>query len=65
LGWQNSGKLWLDDLDAVEEVGRFNVLRGQARPVTVRNEEGSLVYTEGKDYAPRSGPTIETLSAMY
>ncbi len=46
-----SGKVWLDDW-SVEEIGPVNVLRRPGTPVTVRSEDGSTVYTEGKDYAP-------------
>jgi len=46
-----SGKLWLDDW-SVEEVGPVNVLHRPGTPVKVANQDGSVVYTEGKDYAP-------------
>jgi hypothetical protein len=46
-----SGKFWLDDW-SVEEVGPVNVLHRPGTPVKVENEDGSVVYTEGKDYAP-------------
>ncbi len=46
-----AGKIWLDDW-SVEEAGPVNVLRRPGTPVTVRSEDGAVVYTEGKDYAP-------------
>ncbi len=49
-----AGKLWLDDW-RVEEVGPVNVLRRPGTPVTVRSEDGKVLYTEGQDYAPLSG----------
>ena len=52
-----AGKLWLDDW-SVEEVGPINVLRRPGTPVTVRSEDGSVVYTEGKDYAPLQDPNL-------
>ena len=51
------GKLWIDDW-SVEEIGPVNVLHRPGTPVTVRNEAGSLVYTEGKDYAPLQDPEL-------
>jgi hypothetical protein len=52
-----AGKVWLDDW-AVEEVGPVNVLHRPGTPVTVRNEDGSVLYTEGKDYAPLLDPEL-------
>jgi len=52
-----AGKLWLDDW-SVEEVGPINVLRRPGTPVTVRSEDGAVVYTEGKDYAPLRDPNL-------
>jgi hypothetical protein len=46
-----AGKIWLDDW-SVEEVGPVNVLHRPGTPVKVLNADGSLVYSEGKDYAP-------------
>ena len=44
-----TGKAWVDSV-RVEEVGLLNVLRRPGTPVTVRNESGSVVYEEGRDY---------------
>jgi hypothetical protein len=49
------GKLWLDDW-SIEEAGPINVLRRAGTPVTVRNEDGSVTYIEGRDYAPLQDP---------
>jgi len=49
------GKVWLDDW-TVEEVGPLNVLHRPGTPVSVRNEDGSITYVEGKDYAPLLDP---------
>ncbi len=46
-----SGRVWLDDW-SVEEVGPVNVLHRPGTPVTVRSEEGTVTYEEGKDYGP-------------
>ncbi len=51
------GKVWLDDW-TLEEVGPVNVLRRPGTPVTVRSEEGSTTYVEGKDYAPLQDPRL-------
>src|SRR5208282_1454469 len=51
------GKVWLDDW-TLEEVGPVNVLRRPGTPVTVRSEEGSTTYVEGKDYAPLQDPHL-------
>jgi hypothetical protein len=45
-----SGKVWLDEWSA-EEVGPVNVLHRPGTPFTVRSEDGSVNYLEGKDYA--------------
>ena len=52
-----AGKVWLDDW-SVEEVGPVNVLHRPGTPVTVRSEDGSVVYAEGKDYAPLQDPNL-------
>ena len=49
------GTLWLDDW-TLEEVGPLNVLRRPGTPVTVRSEDGSVTYTEGRDFAPLADP---------
>jgi hypothetical protein len=49
------GKFWLDDW-TIEEVGPMNVLHRPGTPVTVRTEDGSITYSEGKDYAPLVDP---------
>lgn len=45
-----SGKFWVDDW-TLEEVGPLNVLRRPGTPVTVKSEDGSITYEEGRDYA--------------
>ncbi len=52
-----AGKVWLDDW-SVEEVGPVNVLHRPGTPVNVRSEDGTVVYAEGKDYAPLKDPTL-------
>jgi len=52
-----SGKFWLDDW-TIEEIGPLNVLRRPGTPVTVKSEDGSVVYEEGKDYAPLVDPNF-------
>ncbi|MCS7224400.1 MAG: hypothetical protein NZ959_07580 [Armatimonadetes bacterium] len=43
------GRFWLDDW-TIEEVGPINVLQRDGTPVTVKSEDGQVVYQEGKDY---------------
>lgn len=50
-----SGKFWVDDW-TLEEVGPINVLRRPGTPVTVKSEDGAVVYEAGRDYAPLSDP---------
>ena len=52
-----AGKVWLDDW-SLEEVGPTRVVRRPGTPVVVRDESGTVTYTEGKDYAmlPRAHP---------
>lgn len=52
-----SGKLWLDDW-TIEEIGPVNVLHRPGTPVTVQNKDGTITYTEGKDYAPLVDPRL-------
>jgi hypothetical protein len=54
-----AGRFWLDDW-SLEEVGPLNVLRRPGTPVTVRNEDGSVTYAEGQDYAPLEDPHWST-----
>jgi hypothetical protein len=49
------GRLWLDDW-SVEEVGPINALRREGTPFTVRSEDGTVTYVEGKDYAAYHDP---------
>lgn len=51
------GKFWLDDW-TIEEVGPYNVLRRLGTPITVKSEDGNIVYEEGKDYAPFVDPNL-------
>jgi hypothetical protein len=52
------GKLWIDDW-TVEEAGPLNVLQRPGTPVTVQNEDGTVTYTEGTDYAPLTDPNYQ------
>ena len=52
-----AGKVWLDDW-SVEEVGPINVLHRPGTPVTVRSEDGAVIYSESKDYAPLQDPGL-------
>jgi hypothetical protein len=53
-----AGKVWLDDW-SIEEVGPVNVLHRPGTPVTVRSQDGAVVYTESKDYAPLQDPHLD------
>jgi hypothetical protein len=67
-----NGKLWIDDW-SIEEMGPMNVLRRPGTPVTVKSEDGSVIYEEGHDYqriedpnyspyrVDRPAPTIKLL----
>lgn len=52
-----SGRFWVDDW-TLEEVGPINVLQRAGTPVTVKSEDGSVVYEAGKDYAPLTDPSF-------
>jgi len=52
-----AGKVWLDDW-TIEEVGPINVLHRPGTPVKVENEDGSVIFAEGKDYAPLQDPQL-------
>jgi hypothetical protein len=58
-----SGKFWVDDW-TLEEVGPVNVLRRPGTPVTVKSEDGSITYQEGKDYAPLTDPNFSAWRAV-
>lgn len=47
----HGGKLWLDDARVVEEPF-VNLVRRDACPLVVTNEDGTIRYTEGRDFAP-------------
>lgn len=66
------GRFWLDGL-RIEEIGLVNLLRRPGTPLTVRDENSSTVYEEGRDFAQlvdpkltfrfdHDGPTIRLLS---
>lgn len=50
-----SGRFWIDDW-TIEEMGPINVLRRPGTPVTVKSEDGSIVYEEGRDYQRLEDP---------
>lgn len=50
-----AGRFWLDDW-TIEEIGPVNVLHRPGTPVTVKSDDGSITYAEGKDYAPLVDP---------
>ncbi|HWH68013.1 MAG TPA: hypothetical protein VNT26_01400, partial [Candidatus Sulfotelmatobacter sp.] len=50
-----AGKFWLDDW-SLEEVGPINVLHRPGTPVSVRNANGQVTYSEGKDYTLQAAP---------
>lgn len=50
-----AGKVWLDDW-SVEDAGPVNVLHRPGTPVTVRSDDGSTTYAEGRDYASLKVP---------
>jgi hypothetical protein len=52
-----SGKVWLDDW-SIEETGPVNVLHRPGTPVTIRSDDGSVTYSEGRDYAPLVDPAL-------
>ncbi|MEJ5253410.1 MAG: hypothetical protein WHX60_16160 [Armatimonadota bacterium] len=52
-----SGRFWVDDW-TLEEVGPINVLQRAGTPVTVKSEDGSVVYEAGRDYAPLTDPSF-------
>jgi len=54
--WEGkAGKVWLDDW-TIEDAGPVNVLHRPGTPVTVRSEDGTTTYAEGRDYAPLNSP---------
>ena len=53
-----AGKVWLDDW-SLEEVGPVRVLHRPGAPVVVRDESGTVTYTEGKDYATLQEPHLQ------
>ena len=54
--WEGkAGKVWLDDW-TIEDAGPVCVLHRPGTPVTVRSEDGTTTYTEGKDYATLNSP---------
>jgi hypothetical protein len=51
------GKFWVDDW-TFEEIGPVNMLRRPGTPVAVKNEDGSVTFTEGRDFAPLVDPAF-------
>ncbi|HXR07312.1 MAG TPA: carbohydrate binding domain-containing protein [Candidatus Acidoferrum sp.] len=52
-----SGKVWLDDW-SIEETGPVNVLHRPGTPVAIRSDDGSVTYSEGRDYAALLDPAL-------
>ncbi len=51
------GRFWLDGL-RIEEIGLVNLLRRPGTPLSVRDEESSTVYEEGRDFAQLVDPKL-------
>lgn len=51
-----SGSLWFDDC-RIEEVGLLNMVRRAGAPLTVRDEQGTLL-AEGRDFEPVADPDM-------
>ncbi len=51
------GRLWMDDARVVEEPF-VNLVRREACPLVVTNEDGTLRYEEGSDFAPLHDPRL-------
>ncbi len=45
-----SGRFWIDDVH-IEHAGLMNLIRRPGAPFKVTNEDGSITYTEGVDFA--------------
>ena len=58
-----TGKVWIDDW-TVEEIGPVNVLSRPGTPTRVENEDGKVVYEEGKDYAALRDPQLQPYFMM-
>ncbi len=51
------GTIWWDDL-RIEPAGFVNVLRRPGTPLTIRSEDGAMLYEEGRDYAAVRDPKM-------
>ncbi len=54
------GKLWMDDLQLVEEPF-VNLVRRPGCPLVVQNADGTQTYEEGHDYVPLADPQLGTV----
>ncbi|TWT83116.1 hypothetical protein CA13_45790 [Planctomycetes bacterium CA13] len=57
-----TGKLWLDDF-SIEEIGPLNVLRRPGTPVSVKNADGTIEYSEDKDFLRIEDPRLNAYRA--
>jgi hypothetical protein len=55
-----SGKIWWDDV-RVEPAGIVNIIRREGTPLTVKSEDGKIVYEEGKDFGDAVDPKLGTV----
>ena len=53
------GKLWMDDLQLVEEPF-VNLVRRPGCPLVVKNADGTVTYKENHDYLPLADPQLGT-----
>ncbi len=52
-----SGRFWIDDV-TIENAGLINLIRRPGAPLTVKNFDGSITYTEGADFEYVSDPKM-------
>lgn len=48
-GRAQGGNVWMDDI-RIREVGLYETVRHQSKPIIVKSADGSKTYQEGKDY---------------
>ena len=57
-----TGYLWIDDLQ-LEEIGLRSVVRRPGTPLTVTNDDGTVTYVEGRDFATITDPNLSRFGA--
>lgn len=60
-----SGKFWIDDMSLKEQGSLAGIVRRKGTPLTLTNADGTVTYTEGRDFAEiRNDARLEAITIL-